>query len=400
VIGKRSVNGKTILVNAVSAKSGGAASYVLNLAQQLANSSTVHRFIFYVPQGLSEAIGETHKNMAVIETSVGKGSAWKRFLWDQFVLRAILKRKNIDILVSSSDFGMNLPPCRQILLIRNSLFFSNLYARTFSMRQSWRCRLNRLVRRWLVLLSIRSSDVVITATHSLLEEVQRFINFRNKKAVVNPFGVPLQRFTPYVGNATQRDQEEPSKPFRILHVSEYSDYKNLTVLFKAVRTLSEQGFTNFRLVTTADPHQFPDDELVTRDEDQSLAIHSQVAPFLKLTGPVPYMDIPGLYRDSDLFVFPSISESFGHPLVEAMASGVPVIASDIPVCREICGEAAIYFDPFDEKSLAEAIVHLEKDITLRKKLSETGRCRAESQFNWTDHVRRLVNLIEEVGADA
>jgi glycosyltransferase involved in cell wall biosynthesis len=77
-----------------------------------------------------------------------------------------------------------------------------------------------------------------------------------------------------------------------------------------------------------------------------------------------------------------------------------VIASDIPVCREICGEAAIYFDPFDEKSLAEAIVHLEKDITLRKKLSETGRRRAESQFNWTDHVRRLVNLIEEVGADA
>jgi glycosyltransferase involved in cell wall biosynthesis len=153
-------------------------------------------------------------------------------------------------------------------------------------------------------------------------------------------------------------------------------------------------------VTTADPHQFPDDELVTRDEDQSLAIHPRVAPFLKLTGPVPYMDIPGLYRDSDLFVFPSISESFGHPLVEAMASGVPVIASDIPVCREICGEAAIYFDPFDEKSLAEAIVHLEKDITLRKKLSETGRRRAESQFNWTDHVRRLVNLIEEVGADA
>jgi len=400
VIGNPFVSEKTILVNAVSAKSGGAASYVLNLAQQLARNSTFHHYIIYVPQGLGEAIGKTHKNMAVIETSVGKGSAWKRFLWDQFVLRAIVKRKNIDILVSSSDFGMNFPPCRQILLIRNSLFFSNLYARTFSMRQSWRCRLNRLVRRWLVLLSIRSSDVVITATHSLLDEVQRSINFRHTRAVVNPFGVPLQRFTPYTGNATQGDQEEPGRPFRLLHVSEYSDYKNLTVLLKGVRTLSEQGFTNFRLVTTADPRQFPDDELVTRDEDQSLAVHPQVVPFLKLTGPVPYMDVPGLYRESDLFVFPSITESFGHPLVEAMASGVPVLASDIPVCREICGEAAIYFDPFDEKSLAEAIVRLSKDIALRKSLSEAGRRRAESQFNWTDHVRRLVHLIEEVGADA
>jgi glycosyltransferase involved in cell wall biosynthesis len=112
------------------------------------------------------------------------------------------------------------------------------------------------------------------------------------------------------------------------------------------------------------------------------------------------MDVPRLYRDSDLFVFPSIAESFGHPLVEAMASGLPILASDIPVCREICGEAAIYFDPFNAKSLAEAIVHLEKDITLRKRLGEAGRRRAESKFNWADHVDRLVHLIEEVGADA
>jgi glycosyltransferase involved in cell wall biosynthesis len=83
-----------------------------------------------------------------------------------------------------------------------------------------------------------------------------------------------------------------------------------------------------------------------------------------------------------------------------MASGLPILASDIPVCREICGEAAIYFDPFDEKSLAQAIVHLAEDTTLRKRLSDAGRRRAVSQFNWTDHVRRLVTLIEEVGADA
>lgn len=391
---------KTILINAVSAKSGGAASYVLNLAQQLASSSTFQQYIFYVPHGLGKAIGETHKNLAVVETSVGKGSAWKRFLWDQFVLRAIVKRKNIDVLISSSDFGMNFPPCRQILLIRNALFFSDLYARTFSMHQSWRCRLNRLVRRWLVLLSIGSSDVVITATHSLLNEVQKSINLARKRAVVNPFGVPLQRFTPYSDNASKRDQEEPSMPFRILHVSEYSDYKNLTVLLKAVRTLSEQGFANFKLVTTANPGQFPDDELVTREEDESLAIHPQVAPFVKFTGPVPYMDVPRLYGDSDIFVFPSITESFGHPLVEAMASGLPVLASDIPVCREICGEAALYFSPLNEKELADQILHLWRDTALRKLLGTMGRRRAETYFNWTDHVRRLINLIEEVGADA
>lgn len=285
-------------------------------------------------------------------------------------------------------------------MVRNSLFFSDLYASTFSLRQTWRRRLDRLMRRWLVLLSIRSSDAVVTASQSFLDEIQRFMNLASKRTMVNPFGVPLERFSPCTESGSLQNQAMLSRTLRLLHVSEYCDYKNLTVLLKAVRNLAQRECRDFSLVTTADPWQYPDDELVMREEDQFLAVHPQVAPFVKFSGPIPYGDVPKLYASADLFLFPSITESFGHPLVEAMATGLPVLASDIPVCREICGEVALYFNPFNAEDLADKILRLQNNPDLRLQMGEAGRKRAECYFDWKDHVRRLVELIEEVGADA
>ena len=390
-----------ILINGVSSKSGGARTYIENLIEQLSIEHNGNKYIFFVPKTLANICNaQWADNICIVATEIGSSPFWKRFLWDQVALRAILKKRKIDVLVSSSDFGMTFPPCPQILLVRNSLFFSSIYRKACSIRKSWKSRLNLSARRRMVLASIGFSEVVVTASQSMLDEMKRFIDFAGRKTVVNPFGVPLHYFSDSQQNCAGENKAKGGGHLRLLHVSEYSDYKNLTVLLKAIRLLSEGGFKEFTLLTTADPWQYPTDELVTREEDQLLARHPMVTPFVKIAGPVPYTEIPMLYSASDVFVFPSIAESFGHPLVEAMASGLPILASDIPVCREICGEAAIYFDPFNERSLAEAILHLGEDTILRKRLGEAGRRRAESQFNWTDHVRRLVNLIEEVGAHA
>ena len=103
-----------------------------------------------------------------------------------------------------------------------------------------------------------------------------------------------------------------------------------------------------------------------------------------------------LYQENDIFVFPSLVESFGHPLVEAMASGLPIIASDIPVHREICADAAVYFDPLDPDDLADKIVALSNNKNLFQDLREEGMKRVKMYFNWKDHVVRLVKIIEQV----
>jgi len=90
-------------------------------------------------------------------------------------------------------------------------------------------------------------------------------------------------------------------------------------------------------------------------------------------------------------VTPAYTETFAHPLVEAMACGLPIVASDLPVHREICGNAAAYFPRFSPQLLADRVVQLEQSSALRKQLVECGSKRSRD-FSWRDHVDQIISL--------
>jgi glycosyltransferase involved in cell wall biosynthesis len=115
--------------------------------------------------------------------------------------------------------------------------------------------------------------------------------------------------------------------------------------------------------------------------------------YLEPVGPTYGDALVDLYRAVDACVFPSICESFGHPLVEAMAMGTPLVAADKPYARELCGEHAIYVDA----ERPEALV----DVRRRWREHEAGLVRAPldalaERFSWRSHVARLVEILENV----
>jgi glycosyltransferase involved in cell wall biosynthesis len=118
---------------------------------------------------------------------------------------------------------------------------------------------------------------------------------------------------------------------------------------------------------------------------------ARLAGVVRLTGVRSHEETWPLYREADVFVFPSLCESFGYPLVEAMASGLPIVASDIPVHREMCGEAAEYFPMLDAAALAGTLRGLMRDAAARQALAERGSERVERFFK-EDHVARLLEL--------
>ena len=100
-----------------------------------------------------------------------------------------------------------------------------------------------------------------------------------------------------------------------------------------------------------------------------------------LIGPVPETDLPALYSGAQFFIFPSLDEGFGLPVLEAMACGTPVLCADIPVLREVAGEAALYFDPRQTEAMAAALEQALTQPNLRADLRARGLARAQA-FAW------------------
>jgi glycosyltransferase involved in cell wall biosynthesis len=110
---------------------------------------------------------------------------------------------------------------------------------------------------------------------------------------------------------------------------------------------------------------------------------------------VPYHLLHHLYRSCDIYVSPAYTETFAHPLVEAMSSGLPVVASDLPVHREICQDAATYFPRFSPAILAEQVLQIHQSPELAETLSRNGLKRAQD-FRWDAHVDSLLALAQKL----
>ncbi len=382
----------TVLVSAVASKIGGAATYVQNLAREIVALKPAMRFIFCVPHEQARALRRLSDDLSIIETDAGHRGALGRLWWDQMTLRHIVRRERVDVLYSAGNFGLFAAPCKQVLLVRMPLYFSEIYLRQILPRHRWRFRLEVRLRRWLVCRSVRSADVVMTPSQTMLDDLRKFVHISDDRSIVNYYGTLTEAFRPRRATIEPRN----GRPLTLLHVSHYADHKNLGVVFEAIRRMRDTGFDHFRFVTTAQVQDPRTTDSVCRSGDQALLDDDRIAAKVQMLGDVEYAHLPELYARADCFIFPSCVESFGHPMVEAMASGLPVVAADTSINREILGDAALYFDPFDAEGLARCVLTLANDpaaITrLRRRSLERSR-----QFEWRAHVDRLLTLFAAVG---
>src|SRR5947207_3885856 len=106
-----------------------------------------------------------------------------------------------------------------------------------------------------------------------------------------------------------------------------------------------------------------------------------------------------MYRLAGAFVFPSLYEGCGLPALEAMASGTPVVTSNVSSLPEVAGDAAVLVDPYDPAAIADGIYRVLTDESLRRSLRQRGLARA-SQFSWEASVRRVRDIYNHIGGEA
>jgi glycosyltransferase involved in cell wall biosynthesis len=158
----------------------------------------------------------------------------------------------------------------------------------------------------------------------------------------------------------------------VLSVSAKLAHKNLARLLDAIARLPADARPLLVLPGYATPHE------------QELRAHASARGLdadVRFLGWVSAAQLEGLYAAAAAFVLPTLAEGFGLPVLEAMARGVPVACSDIPVLREVAGDGALYFDPQAEASIADAITRLLTDRHLAERLAAGGPVHAR-RFSW------------------
>jgi glycosyltransferase involved in cell wall biosynthesis len=114
-----------------------------------------------------------------------------------------------------------------------------------------------------------------------------------------------------------------------------------------------------------------------------------------MTGPLSGDELDAVYRAADVFAYPSLYEGFGLPVVEAMARGVPTVASTTSSVPEVAADAAIGVNPRSVREIAQAIESLLSDVDLADKMAARGRARAE-RFSWDETARLTLDVYERV----
>jgi len=236
--------------------------------------------------------------------------------------------------------------------------------------------------------SFRDADGIVTSSMvTSVELVSRFA-LDEKKVRIIPPGLDsrfLQEVPAAELEATRERYSLP--PSFLLFVGAQVPRKNLVRFVEALKIVHLHGL-QIPLV------------LVGPEGEESEAIREKaeklgIGPWVMTTGYLQERDIRNAYRLATAFVLPSLCEGFGMPLVEAMASGLPVVASQISAIPEVCRDAAVYFQPENPESMAEKVVSILEDEDLRKRLIARGKERAR-EFSWKKAAAETLAFYESV----
>jgi glycosyltransferase involved in cell wall biosynthesis len=266
--------------------------------------------------------------------------------------------------------------------------FKTLHA--YTAPQSVR-RSARLYRRMSYPRTAKVADAVIINSGSLLREVQHYLDVDPAKLHLIPEAVDHDVFRPGDRDEARRgvlSAHGVTKPF-VLFVSSLWQYKNCAGLLRAFAVAKNR--LGGRQLVVVGPGR--DVEHVT--ELHGLAETLGIAADVVWVGGVPLEETVQFYRCADVFVYPSFNETFGLPLLEAMACGCPVVTSNVSAMPETSGGAALLVDPGDPESIAEAVV--EACGPQQERLRAAGPVRA-AQFTWSATAERTLAVYRDVYA--
>jgi glycosyltransferase involved in cell wall biosynthesis len=371
-----------ILIDGLSARVGGGLTYLRYMLPALVSEAPQHRFrVLLSPRYQADVLSHAPDGLELERADLPAGQIWRRFLYLRRELPLIVKRESIDAVFAVAESAYPPLPCPLVVMARNP----TLYRATGEVPGSGlKWKIHRWSRAAMIYPTLRRARVVVFVSDTFRNAVVGDLRLDVSRTTVVHHGVSPGF---HAAGAPGRAERDAGVGF-VLAVSSIGAHKNYEVLLKAFAML-RKDFAGLRLEVAGrvlERRMF----LSLQDLAASLGIERQV----EFLGEVDHDRLSRLYREASIFVMPSKQETFGNPLVEAMASGTPVIASDLAACREVCADAAIYFSPSDPVALAEKLRAVLIEPSLREELSRRGLARSQ-EYSWQKAARSIIRILEE-----
>lgn len=296
-------------------------------------------------------------------------------LWTHLRLSWAMVRHRPDVLFVPAHVVPLIHPRATVVTIHDLGYLHVPEAHTASSRRS-------LV--WSTRWSARAARRVIAVSGATRDDLVTMLSVPNEKITVVHHGVrPISRPSDDAVHATM-ERLGISKPY-VLFLGTVQPRKNLARLIRAFQHVVAAGLPHTLVIAgrmgwLAEPIR-------------AAVVACGLSERVHFAGYVADGDLPALYTGADAFAFPSLYEGFGMPALEALSSGVPVVASATTSLPEIIGAAGLLVDPLDEAALGAALVRALTDETLRARLSVAGPEQA-ARFSWERCARETLTVLE------
>lgn len=304
-------------------------------------------------------------------------------LWEQVALPRAIGRLQPDLLHCTSNTAPVRCPVPLVLTLHDIIFLEKRQAASKSLYQE----MGWYYRRMVVPRILPQCRKIITVSHFEQNRIREALQLPEEQitAVYNGYN---PHFTP--------QPPQPDITRKYVKENEYLFFlgntdpkKNTPRVLKAYQLYLEQSERKLPLLIADLKEEFIDSIL----KEQGM---EEIKKHLYFPGYIPNTDLPALYNGAFAFLYPSLRESFGIPMLEAMACGTPVIAGNTSAMPEVAGEGALLTNPFSAKEIAECLIRLETDKELYEKQRAYGLERVK-QFSWRKSAEALLEIYTAIG---
>ena len=354
----------------------------LELIRSLQRVDTTNEYFIFVKKGEdNKCITET-ANFKIVEVP---GLTYAD--WEQVFLPIYASKYKLDVLHCTSNTAPVITSVPTIITLHDVIFLEkkNPSGKLTSLYQ----QLGWIYRKYLVPTCVSQTRHIITVSHYEKGRISDKLGINDRKisVVYNAFGQHFKVNTDSTLINTIKDKYSLPDEY-IFYIGNTDPKKNMYATLKAYAKYVD-GVDRPLPLLVADVNQKNLDQVIESANLEKYREH------VRLTGYIYNTDLPFIYAGASVFLYPSLRESFGIPVLESMACGTPVITSCTSALPEVAGDAALLIDPSDERAITGAILRSLTDKKLRETMVNKGLERIKS-FSWDISAHDLLNIYQTI----